>query len=73
MIGGEPEDKIKIRISLDLNRPQLEFSFDEMNFEVSGPILDRFKKVFTPGAQITIKGICTGYLMDVELNRCVVE
>jgi hypothetical protein len=48
MIGGEPEDKIKIRISLDLNRPQLEFSFDEMNFEVSGPILDRFKKVFTP-------------------------
>jgi len=21
---------------------------------------------------ITVKGICTGYLMDVELNRCVV-
>jgi hypothetical protein len=33
----------------------------------------KLKKVFTPGAQITIKGICTGYLMDVELNRCVVE
>ncbi len=31
------------------------------------------KKVFTPGTQITIKGICTGYLMDVELNRCVVQ
>ena len=46
--GGKPEDKIKIRISLDLNRPQLEFSFDEMKFDVSGPILDRFKKVFIP-------------------------
>ena len=33
----------------------------------------KLKKVFTPGAPITIKGICTGYLMDVELNRCVVE
>jgi len=33
----------------------------------------KLKKVFTPGAHITIKGICTGYLMDVELNRCVVE
>ena len=33
----------------------------------------KLKKVFTQGAQITIKGICTGYLMDVELNRCVVE
>jgi len=33
----------------------------------------KLKKVFTPVAQITIKGICTGYLMDVELNRCVVE
>jgi hypothetical protein len=31
------------------------------------------KKVFTPGASIIIKGICTGYLIDVELNRCVVE
>ena len=33
----------------------------------------KLKKVFTPGVQIIIKGICTGYLMDVELNRCVVE
>lgn len=33
----------------------------------------KLKKVFTPGSQITIKGICIGYLMDVELNRCVVE
>ena len=32
----------------------------------------KLKKVFTPGVQIIIKGICTGYLMDVELNRCVV-
>ena len=21
---------------------------------------------------ISVKGICTGYLMDVELNRCVI-
>jgi hypothetical protein len=25
-----------------------------------------------PGKEITIKGICTGYLLDVELNRCVI-
>ena len=23
-----------------------------------------------PGAQINVKGICTGYLMDVVLNKC---
>ena len=33
----------------------------------------KLKNVFTPGVQIIIKGICTGYLMDVQLNRCVVE
>jgi hypothetical protein len=25
-----------------------------------------------PGSIHTIRGVCTGYLMDVELNRCVV-
>lgn len=25
-----------------------------------------------PGSLQTIRGVCTGYLMDVELNRCVV-
>ena len=25
------------------------------------------------GDQVTIKGVCTGYLMDVVLNHCVVE
>lgn len=25
-----------------------------------------------PGSVQTIRGVCTGYLMDVELNRCVV-
>ena len=29
-------------------------------------------KKYTEGQQITIKGICTGFLMDVELNRCVI-
>ena len=29
-------------------------------------------KQFKTGDKITIRGICTGYLMDVELNRCVV-
>lgn len=29
-------------------------------------------KKYAAGQQITIKGICTGFLMDVELNRCVV-
>ncbi len=30
-----------------------------------------FKK-YKPGDAVTIRGICTGYLMDVELNRCVI-
>lgn len=25
------------------------------------------------GDNVSIKGVCTGFLMDVELNRCVVE
>ena len=27
---------------------------------------------YKAGQQITIKGICTGFLMDIELNRCVI-
>jgi hypothetical protein len=27
---------------------------------------------YKAGQQIIIKGICTGFLMDVELNRCVI-
>lgn len=27
---------------------------------------------YTVGQPITIKGICTGFLIDVELNRCVI-
>jgi hypothetical protein len=30
-------------------------------------------KKYKQGDSVSIKGICTGYLMDVELNRCVVE
>jgi hypothetical protein len=29
-------------------------------------------KQYTIGKPITIKGICTGFLIDVELNRCVI-
>jgi hypothetical protein len=29
-------------------------------------------KNYTTGGQIIIKGICTGFLIDVELNRCVI-
>jgi hypothetical protein len=29
-------------------------------------------KKYKPGDALTIRGICTGYLMDVELNRCVI-
>jgi len=29
-------------------------------------------KAFNAGDEITLRGICNGYLMDVELNRCVV-
>ncbi len=29
-------------------------------------------KTYSSNQVITIKGFCTGYLMDVELNRCVI-
>jgi tRNA_anti-like len=29
-------------------------------------------KIYHTGQPITIKGICTGFLMDAELNRCVI-
>ena len=29
-------------------------------------------KKYNPKQVITVKGFCTGYLMDVELNRCVI-
>ena len=30
-------------------------------------------KNYPTGQSITIKGYCTGYLLDVELNRCVIK
>ena len=30
-------------------------------------------KSLKPGMLITVKGICTGYLMDIVLERCVVD
>ena len=32
---------------------------------------EEYKKL-KPGQQISINGFCTGYLQDVELNRCVI-
>ncbi len=29
-------------------------------------------KKYIPGNVVNIKGICTGYLMDIELNRCLI-
>jgi hypothetical protein len=26
-----------------------------------------------PGAQLSVKGICSGYLMDVQMNRCSID
>jgi hypothetical protein len=33
--------------------------------------LENFKK-YSVGKPVSIKGICTGFLADVELNRCVI-
>lgn len=32
---------------------------------------DQKDQSFTTGQPVTFKGICTGYLSDVQLNRCV--
>ncbi|MEJ7767426.1 MAG: hypothetical protein WKF89_06425 [Chitinophagaceae bacterium] len=37
-----------------------------LNTEPSG-----IPKALKTGSKVTIRGICTGFLMDVELNRCV--
>src|SRR3990170_9053486 len=36
---------------------------------LNGKYMSKVKKL-KPGDSITIRGLCTGYLMDVELNRC---
>lgn len=33
--------------------------------------LEKIKSI-TSGDKISVRGICTGYLLDVELNRCVI-
>jgi tRNA_anti-like len=33
--------------------------------------IENFKK-YSVGKRVSIKGICTGFLADVELNRCVI-
>ncbi len=37
------------------------------------PLAQHARKTFQAGEEITVKGICTGYLMDVVMERCVVE
>lgn len=39
-------------------------SFDKLEFQ---------KNLVKAGDQVRIKGICSGYLMDVVLNKCAVE
>jgi hypothetical protein len=46
--GGNPGETIEINVGLNLERPQIEFSPDEMNFKASGVILDKFKSKFRP-------------------------
>lgn len=46
--GGKLGDMIEINVALNLERPQIEFSPDEMNFKASGVILDKFKSKFRP-------------------------
>ncbi len=31
--------------------------------------MDKYKK----GSEVTVKGLCTGYLMDVVLNKCIIQ
>ncbi len=38
-------------------------------FDISGYDSSRV----IPGAQIRVKGICSGYLMDVQMNRCSID
>ena len=45
------------------------------NAALSGIMCSFEEKAFDPalikvGSQVSIKGLCTGYLMDVELNKC---
>ena len=37
------------------------------------PLTQHAKTNFAEGEEVSFKGICTGYLMDVVLERCVVE
>lgn len=35
------------------------------------PLSEHAKTTFSPGEEITLKGVCTGFLSDVVLERCV--
>lgn len=35
------------------------------------PLTKHPKTTFTPGEEICLKGLCSGYLSDVVINRCV--
>ncbi len=51
------------------------FKADEMNGVNCSVSLNDNKKNLLPkkGDTIFLKGICTGFIMDVELNDCVIE
>lgn len=52
----------------------LEGSEDEFGFVTCSLNITEENKVnsFKPGDYATVKGICTGYLMDVVLNKCII-
>lgn len=55
---------INIMLGSALSMHKVSCLLDKAHFEKA--------KNYKVGQQINIKGICTGFLVDVELNRCVI-
>jgi len=62
-VGSVSEDSLGYSVYLKENEAGsgVLCSFDRASFEPSR---------ITPGSKVVIKGMCTGYLLDVVLNRC---
>jgi hypothetical protein len=61
-INNQQDTSISISLGDDMHKVACEFNKKYINSV----------KQYQPNTPITIKGICTGYLLDVEMNRCVV-
>lgn len=55
-------------INILLGRPE---GMAHVSCSVSSTEASKIKKM-AAGQSVTIRGVCTGYLMDVELNRCII-